>query len=153
MRKRWRLILPICGLLLFSFVSYGSFQKRHRINRLPGRYFWWGALLLDTNPPGRYARPSPPDTEPCKEVEGCVTWDPRSMMVRHGTLETILVLTALPAFVLGGVIVAMLGQLGISQVLTFMITMPVLTAVWFYFVGWLLDRRKHKLVAPSIQPS
>jgi hypothetical protein len=37
-------------------------------------------------------------------------------------------------------IVGVLGHLGISQILSFMIFAPVLLATWYYFVGWLLDR-------------
>jgi hypothetical protein len=53
-------------------------------------------------------------------------------------------LSALPAFVVGGFTVGGLGKLGISQVSSFMLLMPVLIFGWYYFVGWLLDRWSHK---------
>jgi hypothetical protein len=49
-------------------------------------------------------------------------------------------LSAFPAFVVGGLAVGGLGRLGISEFSTFMLLMPVLIVAWYYFVGWLLDR-------------
>jgi hypothetical protein len=155
MGKRWRLILPVYGLLLFSIVSYDSFQRHQRIKHPPDRYFWWGSLRLDATPPGRHMQASPPDTKPCKNPDGCIEWDPISILVHPGTFETLLVFSALPAYVLTSGIVITLGRFGISEVLTFMIAMPLLTVAWFYFVGWLLNRRRHRQVVSraSYDPS
>jgi hypothetical protein len=49
-------------------------------------------------------------------------------------------LSAFPAFVVGGLAVEGLGRLGISEFSTFMFLMPVLIVAWYYLVGWLLDR-------------
>jgi len=35
-------------------------------------------------------------------------------------------------------------MIGISEVLSFMLLMPVLILVWYYFIGWLLDRWSYK---------
>jgi hypothetical protein len=45
--------------------------------------------------------------------------------------------SALPAFIIGGLAVSGLGRLGVSQVSSFMFVMPALIFVWYYFVGWL----------------
>jgi hypothetical protein len=59
-----------------------------------------------------------------------------------------LILTALPAFLLGAGLVGGLGRIGFSQVWVFMISMPSLVSAWFYFIGWLLDRRRMKRYKP-----
>ena len=53
-------------------------------------------------------------------------------------------LSALPAFVVGTAVVRGLAGLGVSEVWSFMIVMPLLILAWFYFVGWLTDRWVHK---------
>jgi hypothetical protein len=59
-------------------------------------------------------------------------------------------LSALPAFVVGGFAVSGLGRLGLSQVSSFMFLMPVFIFAWYYFVGWLLDRWIRRLAQPSM---
>jgi len=61
-------------------------------------------------------------------------------------MEKALVLTAIPAFLVGLAIVRGFARLGVSQVTTFMTTMPVCITLWFYSAGWLFDR--WKLQAP-----
>jgi len=65
--------------------------------------------------------------------------------IAPGWLEKSLVVSAFPAFLAGFAIVAGLSKLGIDEVLTFFISMPILLFGWYYFVGWLiehlLDRR------------
>jgi len=53
-------------------------------------------------------------------------------------------LSALPAFIASLVIVTVLGRFGVSQVASFMVSMPLLLAAWYYFVGWRIDRRRSK---------
>jgi hypothetical protein len=62
-------------------------------------------------------------------------------------------LSAFPAFVFGGVIVRSLGRLGISEVSSFMVLMPLLISAWFYFVGWLVDRWRFKRFPANCRPS
>jgi len=59
-------------------------------------------------------------------------------------MERAFVLTALPAFLLEFVVIHGLARLGVSELQSFLFTMPLLTVVWFYVVGWLLDRWLHK---------
>ena len=76
---------------------------------------------------------------------GCVGWDPVYLHVSPGLAAGMLVLSGLPAFALGAVLTETLGRLGISQVTTFMIAMPLLIAAWYYFLGWLVDRRAGRI--------
>jgi hypothetical protein len=62
------------------------------------------------------------------------------MGVEPGWLIKYLELAALPAFFLGAAIVSVLGRLGINQIWSFLISMPLLIFAWFYFVSWLIDR-------------
>jgi hypothetical protein len=48
---------------------------------------------------------------------------------------------ALPAFLVGTGVVHGLARLGVSEVISFMVSMPLLIFAWFYLVGWLVDRR------------
>jgi high-affinity Fe2+/Pb2+ permease len=64
--------------------------------------------------------------------------------VEPGWFAKSLMLSAFPAFVLGAVVVHGLGRLGISEVSSFMVLMPLLISAWFYFVGWLVDRWRFK---------
>jgi hypothetical protein len=70
--------------------------------------------------------------------------DPLEVWVEPGWLARFLMLSALPAFLVGLGIVHGLSRVGVSQVSSFMISMPLLILAWFYFVGWLLDRRTRR---------
>ena len=67
------------------------------------------------------------------------------MKIAPGWLEKSLVVSAFPAVLAGFAIVAGLSKLGIDEVLTFFVSMPILLFGWYYLVGWLielwLDRR------------
>jgi hypothetical protein len=71
-------------------------------------------------------------------------WDAPELQVK------ILVLSALPAFLVGAFAVDVLGRLGISQVSSFMFLMPVLIFAWYYLVCWLLDRWIRKRWEPHM---
>jgi hypothetical protein len=46
MRRRWTLILPLCGLTVFLLGVYQGFRFDHRVygNR-PIRYFYWASIV------------------------------------------------------------------------------------------------------------
>ena len=50
MQKRWRLVLPVVGLIVFGFVSYNSLLNPEALDRTPARYVWWSNLRLDSDP-------------------------------------------------------------------------------------------------------
>jgi hypothetical protein len=149
MQKRWTMILPLVGLILFSAVSYHSLRVNKETQRIPSRYFWWSSIRLDSDTANKRIRA----TTPCEDgKEDCVKWDLADRWVDPGLLEKFLMLSALPAFVVGGFIVGGLGRLAVSQVSSFMFLMPVLIFVWYYFIGWLLDhwiRKRSKLSVPT----
>jgi hypothetical protein len=132
MQQRWRIVLPVAGLLLFSGVSYNSWRMRET-QRTPTRYFWWSYIPLDSDPTN-------------SRKEGA-DWE-LERWAKPGW-GIFLVLSALPAFFVGGIAIGALGKLGVSQVSSFMFLMPVLIVAWYYFVGWLLDRRRHKRLRQS----
>jgi len=134
MRVRWRFVLPIIGLLLFTGVTYDSLRMNREVKNESGRYFWWSSIRLDSNPSSR--RPS----TPCKNEGADCTEEPIYLWVDAGWLTKLLLLSALPALLIAKAIVDGLGRLGISEVATFMFFTPLLIAMWFYFVGRLLDR-------------
>ena len=139
MRIRWRLLLPVIGLVLFGGVSYDSLRVNREAKNATGRYFWWSSIRLDSDPLNRQ-----PST-PCKERSAdCVSWDPVYIWVDPGWLTKSLILSAFPAFLVGAIIVNGLKRLGISEVTTFMISMPLIIVGWYYLTGRLLDRWTNK---------
>ena len=140
MRIHWKIVLPVVGLLLFAGVSVESLQMRRDAQKNPSRYFWWSAVRLDTDPLNRH--PHPQVAAPCRDSEGedCVSWDPATIWVDPGWLTKTLMLSAFPAFVVGVFFVHALGRYGISEVSSFMVSMPLLIFAWYYAIGWLLDR-------------
>jgi hypothetical protein len=133
---RWRLVLPVLGLILFGAASVGSIRLNRQLGTAPRRYYFWSCLRLDSDPMNRHPR----EPTPCKSGdEGC-GWELQNIWVDCGYLTKSLWLTALPAFALGGAVVAGLGHLGVNQVWSFAFVMPLMLFGWFYFVGWLVDR-------------
>src|SRR5437879_5402436 len=125
---RWRIILPIAGLLLFAGETYESVRMNHRWNS--PRYFWWSFVRLDADPLNRH-RPVVPS---CREAaENCNSWDLPLVIVDPGGLAKLVVWSGLPAFAFGSVIVLSLGRLGINEIWSFMISMPLLLLSWYYF--------------------
>jgi len=132
MRMRWRPILCRWALVLFGLLTYASIQGNREIRHgRHGRYFWWGSVRLDSDPLDKHST-----LQPCKlPQEGDCAWDPMYIWVDPGLLEKALVISALPAFLLGAVFVRGMARLGFSEWASFMSTTPG----WFYLVGGLLD--------------
>lgn len=141
MRMRWRPTLCLWGLVLFGLLTYVSVQGNRKMQHgRYSRYFYWGAVRLDLDPLGKQST-----LEPCAQGrEGKLCVEPMDVWVEPGWLERALVVSALPAFLLGAVFVHGLARLGVSEFASFMSTMPVLIIVWFYGVGWLLDRWQYR---------
>lgn len=139
MRFHWRAILPLCGLLLFGMGTYASLRTNRDFHNGAGRYFWWSALRLDSDPLNK--RPSSRTSIPCPDgTETCLPGNALATWVDPGWLSWSFVLSVLPAFLAMKGIVRGLGHFGVSEVTSFFVTMPLLTVAWFYFVGWELDR-------------
>jgi hypothetical protein len=137
MRIRWSVILPIIGLLLFAVVTYRSLPLNRHEQDEPRKYYWWSSLQLDSDPLNH----DPAIAAACaNKTEGCARLDLRSWDLQPAWLDRVLVLSALPAFLAGFAVVAGLSKLGVDEVLTFMVSMPILIFAWYFFVGWLLER-------------
>jgi hypothetical protein len=66
MRRRWNLVLPLCGLALFLLGAYQGFRFTRRTYGIrPTRYFYWASIRLDSDPLNRH--PVPESLAPCKE--------------------------------------------------------------------------------------
>jgi hypothetical protein len=151
MKRRWQFVLPVLGLLLFAAVTVHS-VRWNRERNVSSRYFWWSSLRLDKDPLGRL----PDATMQCQDTEPLETcgWDPPYIIVDPGWIPRLLILTAFPAFAVGMLLVGGLGRVGVNQLWSFMIAMPILIGCWFYFVGWLIDwffhrRRSRRLASRS----
>jgi hypothetical protein len=54
----------------------------------------------------------------------------------------LLIFTGLPGLLAGASIVALLSWMGVNQIWSFFVSMPVFLTAWYYLLGWLLDRRR-----------
>jgi len=135
---RWRLVLPLVGLIVFTAISYHSYRVSREGPSVPGRFFLWSTLRPDSDPLNRHY------LSPCLESKDpCVGWDPvvvDTQWARPAPVERWFARFTFPAFFVSTLIVFGLGRLGISQVLSFFVSMPLLTLAWYYFVVWLVDR-------------
>jgi hypothetical protein len=133
---RW--ILPILGLIVFSVISYNSFRW-HRQYAKDSHIFQWSSIHLDSDPlnrhPSIFRHPQCPPEQP-----NCFEWDLSTLAVEPGFLTRALMLSAFPAFIVGVVVVDLLGRVGVSQVASFMVSMPILIFAWFYLVGRALTK-------------
>jgi hypothetical protein len=69
---RWRLFLPVVGLLLFAGVTYESLRRPHHTSR---RYLWWASIPLDSEPLSK-------SHSACKDgVDNCQKWRPESIVI------------------------------------------------------------------------
>ena len=150
MQKRWSLVLPLCGLALFLLGTYASFRfNREVFGNRPSRYFYWSSIRLDSDPLNEHHYPY---FLPCKSgEENCV--EPQTIWVEPGLLSMLLRLLALPAFIAGVAIARGLARLGISEVATFLVSMPLFILAWFCLIGSLIDRWRYKVVSRRVARS
>jgi hypothetical protein len=137
MAIRWKVVLPVVGLIVFAGISWHSYRNPSEGNAAVGRYFYVGSVIrLDSHPPPERT-PAPCDSakEPCVSmgIEDVGLWH------HPGTLERIITFCVLPAFFIGLFITGVLGRFDMNQIVAYMISMPLLIFDWFYCVGWLID--------------
>ena len=150
MRKRWRLVLPLCGLALFLLGTYASFRfNREVFGNRPSRYFYWSSIPLDSDPLNKHQYPY---FLPCESSEEHC-FEPQTISVEPGLVSIVFRLVALPAFIVGLAIVRELARLGISEVATFLVSMPLLILAWFCLIGSLIDHWRYKLVSRRVADS
>ncbi len=133
MRMRWRIILAALGLSLFALISYDLFHH----DPPSSRYLRWSSIYLDSEPLNM-------SWSPRKQADGdCGAFPPESIQVTTGFPPRLLMLSAVPVFIFGDIVVSGLGRLGVSEVIRFHIVLPFLIAGWFYFLGRVIDRWRH----------
>lgn len=139
MRLRWKAVLPTFGLLLFAGITYQSVQTNQQEERLSSRYFWWSFVRLDSDPLGKHGKTA---TKCENAKENCAQWDVTLVdrWVNPALATKVLTATAFPAFAAGGMIVGALSRLGVSEVWSFFVTLPLFIFGWFFFLGWVVDR-------------
>jgi hypothetical protein len=148
MTLRWRLIFPLIGLSLFAVETYHSVEMNRQLHGATGRFFWWSSIRLNSDPLNRLPHVSTPaGCQP--RSENCPSWDPQSIWIDPGLLVKLLMLSALPAFLLGGLAMGGLARLGVSEVFSFLSLVPALMFAWYYFLGWLVDRLRYRYKARS----
>jgi hypothetical protein len=142
MRLRWQWILPVTGLLLFFAQSYES--NKHREQKGFYRDVYWSTIRLSSHPAGTKSLSAAQNDDSCdNDGQNCVVWDP-DYHRRPGALARLLILCALPAFIVGLPIVSGLGRFGVNQIPVFFVLMPLCISAWFYLVGRFMDRRRLK---------
>jgi hypothetical protein len=140
MPLRLRLALPSLGLALFAILSWHSVHWNNQLQLSSSRYFWWASIRLDSDPLNRHPR-----TASCGVgIEDCTKWAPDSIWITPRAMQRTLMISAFPAFIASLAVAHGLGRIGVSEVLSFMVCTPLFIFAWFYFVGWLLDRRRYK---------
>jgi hypothetical protein len=141
MQLRWSSILPLMGLILFAIVSYRSMPANFHEQEVPRKYYWWSSLRLDSDPLNRDPRLS----ASCGGgKQNCSNGETPNVRITPSWLDRLLIISALPAFLAGAAIMILLSKLGLDEVLTFMVCMPILLLAWYYLVGWLIERQVSK---------
>jgi hypothetical protein len=148
MRIRWRIVLPIVALITFGTESYISLRMKHQLGIAPRRYYWWASIRLDADPLNK----NPVVQDACKSGREDCGWVASYIWVDPGYFIQSLMLFALPAFARGAISVSGLARMGINEVWSFMVLVPLFMLGWFYFIGWLVDRwmfKRRQTTAPK----
>jgi hypothetical protein len=138
---RWRILLPIIGVIAFGAISYSSYRTGLQRHQIPSRYFKWSNLPLDSAPLREQSL-----SDCAASVVPCLVWEQEPGIMSPTAFERLFILSALPAFAACLALIFVLGKIGVNEILSFMVSMPFLTAAWFYLVGRLLDRRRSRRV-------
>jgi hypothetical protein len=142
------MVLPVVGLMVFMGISYHSHRIGREGNAAIGRFYLWSTIRLDSDPLNRHSE------LPCEPSKGpCISWDLNDLdsWQHPGIVERIFEFSALPVFIVGLFITYGLGRLGINEIISYMVLMPLLIFAWFYSVGSVIDgwrfRRSHRTSA------
>lgn len=137
MKQSRLLILPMIGLSLFSIGTYASIDFNRKAHAGFHKYFYWSSIRLDSDPRNRHSQPLA-SCDPNRS--DCPSWEPETIWVESGLVAKVLILSAFPAFIVGGVVVHSLARLGVSEVTSFMSLVPLLIFAWYYFAAWVTFR-------------
>ncbi|HJT70895.1 MAG TPA: hypothetical protein VJ731_11895 [Terriglobales bacterium] len=129
MKRSRLLILPTTGLLVFALGTAASIH----MNRMRGNknIFYWSSIPLSLHPLERRYK-----LVACNPPDPNCQWEPASVWVDPGPMAKVLIVSSFPAFLLGLAITRSLGHVGVSEVTTFMVSMPVFIFAWYYLVAW-----------------
>ena len=134
------------GLTLFAVETYHSVGMNRRMHQPTGQIFWWSSIRLDSDPLNQ--RPAVLSSPGCQvQSENCTSWVARDIWITPGFLARVLMLSAAPAFIASVLAIDGLKRLGVSEVLSFFSLVPALMFAWYYFLGWLVDRLRHRYQA------
>lgn len=135
MQLRLTIVLPVVALFIFAIQSYVSWRQQARLfRRKEAACFWWSNLPLDSKPLQKSnAFAGLKDVTQCGfEMQAFDRFGP-SWATR------LFVFSGLPAFLGAFSLAHGLGKYGVSEVKTFMISAPVLLALWFYGIAFLVQ--------------
>jgi len=151
MRGHRKLYLPALGLLLFALGTYKSVRFNRSQSVSSGKYFYWSSIRLDSDPINRHKV----NSNACGVVasDQPLCWEPSSIWVEPGWLSEVFILSALSAFLAARPIVHGFARLGVSEVTTFMISVPLLVFGWFYLLGWTAARLVWRRVRAKERPA
>lgn len=140
---RWRLVLPVLAIAWFGVGSYSAWHFNRQLDEsCPARYFYWGSIRLDSDPLDRHHLFE--SSVPCNNGRrDCLCWEP-VVWIDPGWGEEAFILLSLPAFLLTRGVIALLARFGVSNVITFFVSMPLLMCGWFYLIGLWIDRLRAK---------
>jgi hypothetical protein len=141
MNMRWRILLPIIGVIAFGAISYSSYRTGRERHQIPSRYFKWSTLPLDSTPLREQSL-----SDCVASGVPCLAWEQEPTIMSPTVFERLFILSALPAVAACLTLTFVLGKIGVNEILSFMVSMPFLTAAWFYLVGRLLDRRRSRRI-------
>src|SRR3954468_19712865 len=130
-RRRWQIVLPVVGLLLFGFFTTACIVRNHQIKS--SKYFWWGGLGLERRPL---------EIEPHFRTDDgaeSVGWDPGHIWIEQSPIQELIVLSGFPAFLALIPIFSLSRMFGLDQLYVFLAAAPILLTCWYWFVGWLID--------------
>ena len=132
MRLHW--FFPAVALVIFAIITFQSYRW-HRRYYPKDPTFLWGTLHLDSDPLNRHARNRCGDSD-----QDCEGFELRTLWVEPGPLLEYYLLLSMPAFLLARLVTAAFAKVGVSEVVTFMICMPIALCAWYYVVGRASDR-------------
>lgn len=134
--------MPFIGLILFTAVTIRSAKLNDHDESHPQKYFWWSSLRLDTDPLNEH----PATNVPCPDGKGnCASrYQLADRWIEPSLLDKAFVLSAIPVFLAGAALVIGLSKLGVDELLTFFVSMPILLFGWY-----LLRRLAHRALARS----
>jgi hypothetical protein len=134
MKRRWSIIVPVLGMLLYGVLAYTSVRQNRELRTR--RVFYFGALPLE-----RAVKKVSPPTPTGDEVVG---WDPESIWIDPGLLHKLVIITGFPAYVATLIGMNALVAAGVSQMWSFFLIFSPSLIGWYYFVGWWMDRKRHR---------